>query len=185
MYWPAMSNDINEMLAKCSTCLMYRRENKREPLTLHEVPLLPWQKLGADIFEYGGNAYLLTVDYFSKYPEACLLQGKSASAVISHFRTVFARHGLPEILVADNIPFDSSEMRKFAAEYGFTINTPSPEHAASNGQNERMIGTVKQLMRKANEVSRDPHLALLAYRDTPVAGMPYSPAQLLMSRKLL
>ena len=47
-----------------------------------------------------------------------------------------------------------------------------------------MIGTVKQLMRKANEDSRDPHLALLAYRNTPVAGMPYSPAQLLMSRKL-
>ena len=110
------------------------------------------------------------MDYFSKYPEVCLLQGKSASAVSSHFRTVFARHGLPEILVADNMPFDSSEMIKFAAEYGFTFNTSSPEHAAPNGQSERMIGAVKQLMRKANEDSRDPHLALLAYRNTPVAG---------------
>ena len=118
------------------------------------------------------------------WPEVCLLQGKSASSMISHFRTVFARHGLPEILVADNMPFNSSEMRKFAAACGFTINTSSPEHAASNGQSERMIGTVKQLMRKANENSRDPHLALLAYRNTPVAGMPYSSAQLLMSRNL-
>ena len=78
----------------------------------------------------------LIVDYFSKYPEVCLLQGKSASAVSSHFRTVFARHGLPEILVAENMPFDSSEMIKFAAEYGFTFNTSSPEHAAPNGQSE-------------------------------------------------
>ena len=39
-------------------------------------------------------------------------------------------------------------------------------------------------MRKANEDSRDPHLALLTYRNTQVAGMPYSPAQLLLSRKL-
>ena len=82
------------------------------------------------------------------------------------------------------MPFDSCEMRKFAAEYGFAINTSSPEHAASNGQSDRMIGTVKQPMRKANEDSRDPHLALLAYRDTPVAGNPYSPAHLLMSRNL-
>ena len=104
--------------------------------------------------------------------------------MVSHFTTVFARHGLPEILVADKMPFDRCEMRKFTAEYGFTINTSSPEHAAPNGQSERMIGTVKQLMRKANEDSRDPHLALLAYRNIPVAGMPYSPAQLLMSRKL-
>ena len=163
MYWPAKSNDINEMIAKCSTCLKYRRENQRETLTSHEIPLLPWQKLEADIFEYGGSVYLLIVDYFAEYPEVYLLPGTSANAVISHFRRVFARHGLPEILVADNIPFDSSEMRTFAAEYGFTINTSSPEHAASNGQSERMIGTVKQLMRKANEDSRDPHLALLAY----------------------
>ena len=127
MYWPTKSNYIIEMIAKCSTCLKYRRENQREPLTPHKVPLLPWQKLGADIFEYGGNAYLLIVDYFSKYPEVCLLQGKSASAAISHFRTVFARHGLPDILVTDNMPFDSSEMRTFAADCGFAINTSSPE----------------------------------------------------------
>ena len=53
MYCLAMSSDINEMKAKCSTCLKYRRENQRESLTPHEVPLLLWQKLGADIFEFG------------------------------------------------------------------------------------------------------------------------------------
>ena len=184
MYWPAMSRDINELVAKCSTCMKYRRENTREPLISHEVPLRPWQKLGADIFDYGGKAYLIVVDYFSKYPEVCALQGKSASAVIKHFKSVFSRHGLPEVLVADNMPFNSCEMRQFAAEYCFTIKTSSPEHAQSNGQSERMIGTVKQLMRKAQEENRDPHLALLAYRNSPVAGMPYSPAELLMSRKL-
>ena len=131
--------------------------------------------------DYGGSTYLLIMDYFSKYPEVCLLQGKSASAVISHFRTVFARHGLPEIMVADNMPYDSSDMIMFATEYGFTINTSRPEHAASNNQSEQMIGTVKLLMRKANEDSRHPNLALLAYRNTPVAGNPYSPPQLLMT----
>ena len=106
------------------------------------------------IFEYGGSAYLLIVDYFSKYPEVCLLQGKSASAVISHFQD-----SVCETRTARNsgrrqyMPFDSSEMRKFAAEYGFATNTSNSEHAASYGQSERMIGTVKRLMRKANEVA--------------------------------
>ena len=44
------------------------------------------------------------------------------------------------------------------------------------------IGTVKQLMRKALEESKDIHLALLEYHNTPVAGLKYSPAQLLMCR---
>ena len=39
-------------------------------------------------------------------------------------------------------------------------------------------------MRKALEGSNDVHLALLHYRNTPVSGMAYSPAQLLMSRNL-
>ena len=88
-----MCSDINEMITKCSTCLKYRKENQREPLIPLEVPLLPWQKLGADIFDYGGEAYLIIVDYFSKYHGVCALQGKSASAVIKHLKTVFARHG--------------------------------------------------------------------------------------------
>ena len=39
-------------------------------------------------------------------------------------------------------------------------------------------------MRKPQEENRDPDLALLAYRNSPAAGIPYSPAELLMSRKL-
>lgn len=57
--------------------------------------------------------------------------------------------------------------------------TSSPHFAQSNGEAERMIRTVKDLFRKAD----DPHLALLSYRDTPgVNG--FSPAQLLMGRQL-
>ena len=35
------------------------------------------------------------------------------------------------------MPFNSSEMRKFAAEYGFTINTSSTEHARNVQRTER------------------------------------------------
>ena len=76
------------------------------------------------------------MDYFSKYPEVSALQGKSASVLIKYLKAVFVRHGLPEVLIANNMPFDSYEMRQFAARYCFTINTFSPEHAALNGQSE-------------------------------------------------
>jgi transposase InsO family protein len=184
MYWPSMSEEIGEMVAKCATCAKFRKENQREPLIPHDVPTLPWQKLGADIFDFGGKCYLAIVDYFSKYPEVCALPAKTAGTVIKQFKSVFARHGIPEVLVADNMPFNSQEMRQFAHEYGFVIKTSSPGFPQSNGQSERMIGTIKQLLRKAKEEDRDPNLALLAYRNTPVSGLPYSPAEMLMSRRL-
>ena len=39
-------------------------------------------------------------------------------------------------------------------------------------------------MRKSHHEGHDPYIALLQYRNTPVTEMKYSPAQLLMSRRL-
>ena len=87
MYWPSMCQEINDMIAKCSVCAKFRKANQREPLIPHEIPALPWQKVGADIFDFGGKTYLIIVDYFSKFPEVCLLQkGKTAGIVIKHFK---------------------------------------------------------------------------------------------------
>ena len=184
MYWPGMANDIGDYVSKCPASAKFRAKNPREPLVPHEVPQHPWAKLGTDIFEFAGKLYLVVVDYFSKYPEVCRLENKTASCVFSHLKSMFARHGILDELIADNMPFGNAEMRQFASQWDFTISTSSPEHPASNGQSERMVGIVKQLMRKANQEGRDPHLALLEYRNTPISGLSYSPSQLLMSRML-
>ena len=43
---------------------------------------------------------------------------------------------------------------------------------------------MKQMLRKADEEGRDPYIALLAYCNTAVTGMSYSPAQMLMNKVL-
>ncbi|GFO34956.1 transposon ty3-i Gag-Pol polyprotein [Plakobranchus ocellatus] len=150
----------------------------------HEIPNRPWAKLGADIFHFGGHDYLLVVDYFSKYPEIARLKTKTATGVKTVLRPIFARHGIPDKLIADNMPFNSYEMKQFAKEWNFTITTSSPTYAQSNGQSERYIQTVKNLIRKAVEENNDPNLALLSYRNIPIYGLEKSPAQLLFGRRL-
>ena len=150
----------------------------------HDVPKRPWSKLGTDLFAFGGHDYIVVVDYFSKFPEVSLLRDKTAEGIIVALKSIFARHGVPDTVVADNMPFASHRIREFADSWGFSVVTSSPRYPQSNGQSEKFVGTVKQLLRKAHHEGQDPHLALLQYRNTPVSGLKYSPAQLLMSRRL-
>ncbi|KAK2147599.1 hypothetical protein LSH36_545g02000 [Paralvinella palmiformis] len=71
----------------------------------------------------------------------------------------------------------------FAREYGFSHTTSSPGYPQSNGMAEKGVGIVKNLLTKAIESGNDPYLALLTYRSSPLA-CGYSPAELLMGRKL-
>jgi len=75
-------------------------------------------------------------------------------------------------------------MGEFAEEWKISPSTSSPHYSQSNGQAERAIQTVKNILRKANEADTDPYLALLQYRNTSVTGCDYSPAQMLFSRSL-
>ena len=96
-------------------------------------------------------------------------------------KTLFARNGVPEIVVSDNGPqYSSHEFNAFASHYNFTHTTSSPHHPRSNGQAERTVKTVKVLLKN----SADPQLALLLYRSTPLPWCSLSPAELLMGRKI-
>jgi hypothetical protein len=182
LYWPGMMSQIHDLVSQCSTCKQYANYQQRQPLQNHEIPDKPWFKLGSDLFEFKGEQYCLVVDYYSKFPEIVKLGKHSTSqAVITALKSIFSRHGIPRILVSDNGPcYASAEFRKFVSDWEFVHITSSPKYPRSNGMAERYVQTIKNLLMKA----RDPYLAMLEYRTTPVDDIGLSPAQLLMSRRL-
>ena len=184
VFWPGINQDIENLIGRCPTCNMFRRNQAAEPMTPHPVPATAYEKVGVDIFTIFGKDYLLVVDYFSKYPEYVQLSSKSADAVIQQLKTIFSRHGIPEVVMCDNNPFNSYAMNRFADAWGFKIVTSSPRYPKSNGQVERCVQTVKQLMKKSVESRQDIAIAMLQYRNAPIAGCEYSPAQLLFNRSL-
>ena len=86
-------------------------------------------------------------------------------SVISHLKSIFARHGIPEVVVSDNGPqYSSAVFEEFSKEYEFDHVTSSPKYPQANGEAERAVKTIKQLLEK----NSDPYLALLVYRSTPL-----------------
>lgn len=122
-------------------------------------------------------------DYFSRYPEIARLQSLTTQAVVTHCKSIFSRHGIPEVVVSDNGPQFSrvatSAFSTFARENGFKHVTSSPRYPQSNGLAEAAVKIIKTSMSKTG----DPYKTLLSYRTTPLKNG-YSPAELLMGRRL-
>ena len=182
MFWVGMMKEIQDIVERCEICARNNKKaNHKEPMISSEIPDRPSSKVGADLFELNGCHYLLTVDYYSKWPEVEKLDNLSSSNVIAYLKKQFSRFGYIDELVTDNGPqFASAEFKKFAKDYHFTHTTSSPHYSQSMGQTERYVQTVKNLIKK----SSDPSKALLDYRNTPLDSVNLSPAQLHIGRRL-
>ena len=179
VWWPGLSAQLEKVVKNCRECCREQLQ-RAEPLMPSVLPELPFQKVGTDLFEWEKRTYLLLVDYYSRYIEIALLSRPTAAEVITHLKSIFARHGIPELVMSDNGPqYSCDAFSEFAREYQFRHLTSSPLYPQSNGETERAVKTIKGLLKKES----DPYLALLSYRATPLQTG-YSPSELLMGRKL-
>ena len=163
-------NNGNGSTVRCTvvcaqTTRVYHQE---EPLISHEIRAKSWQKAGTDLFHFKNNGYLVIIDYFSNYLEVALLKSTTSSSIIAHMKSIFARHGVPEIVISDNGPqFASKEFAVFAAEWEFSHSTSSPRYPKANGLAERTVQTIKKYLEKSDMKNEDPYLAILAHRSCP------------------
>ena len=149
VWWPGLSRDIKSFVMNCSVCAQLRT-NSTEPSISSELPERPWQKVACDLFNFNNAVYLLVADYFSRWIEIALLdKGTTADYVISHLKSIFAKFGIPnELRFASGPQFSSFAFQKFANCYGFVHTFSSPRYPRSNGEAERAVQTVKNLLKK-------------------------------------
>ena len=100
IFRPGMSKQIEEIVAKCSTCQERSRVNQKEPLKPHDLPTRPWQKTAVDFFEWDKREHIVAVDYFSRFYEVSTIGSTKASLTIPKLKSFFSRHGSPEEVVS-------------------------------------------------------------------------------------
>lgn len=106
-YWPGVNNEIENFILKYKTCEKFRSANIKESVVLQPLPDLPYEKLGMDILTYKAKDYLAIIDYYSKWIEIKVLKHKDSNTIIKILKSIFSTHGIPKIIVSDNMPFNS------------------------------------------------------------------------------
>ena len=180
VWWPRMSQDIQDKVSSCKYCLEKRPAQPSEPLLTSVLPERPFERIAVDIMEVKGQHYLVCVDYYSRYIDIHQLYSLTSSAVIKKMKIIFAQHGIANTVVSDNgSQFAAMEFQQFAKDWNFCHVTSSPHYPQSNGEAERAVKTAKEIVKQ-----KDSQLALLTYRATPLPMLGVSPSELAFGRRL-
>ena len=180
VWWPGINQEIKNRVARCRHCLEKQNSQRSEPLIPTPLPERAFQKVGVDLLDFEGTDYLACTDYYSRYIDIVQLPQITSKAVVSALKSVFTRHGVPEVVTSDNgTQFTSQEFRKFTKEWNFIHETSSPHFPQANGKAENGVKIAKAILRQ-----EDPLLAILMYRTTLIVELGASPAELAFGRKL-
>ena len=126
-----------------------------------------WRRsAAADNTAVFGKKYQVVVDYFSKWIEVReLSRNPTSDQLISHFKSIFSRFGIPDIAFSDREPiYALASMRKFCEQYDIKKDLSSARYSQSNGQVERAIGHVKNIIKRCSGKIDDINMCLLDYR---------------------
>lgn len=109
--------------------------------------------------------------------------------IIDASRLIFSRNGLCDTIVSDNAScFTAKEFQDFLTHNDISHYRPPPYCPASNGQAERGVRVVKDLLKK-NKSNELLHMRLAAimlqYRSTPHSATGIAPSVSLNSRKFI
>lgn len=79
----------------------------------HDIPYQSFSKIGVDTGEFQEHNYLVEVYFYSRLIEAIRIYSKNSTTIINKIKEIFSRFGIPKLMVADNVPFASLEIKQF------------------------------------------------------------------------
>ncbi|UYV75052.1 hypothetical protein LAZ67_12002238 [Cordylochernes scorpioides] len=187
-WWPGINKNIEELARDCRIC---QETASMPPSTISEWtwPEKPWHRLHLDLAgPFMGRMFMVLVDAYTKWLEIVIIKDITSRTIIGHLREIFARFGLPEILVTDNgRQFVSSEFEEFTTINGIRHTKTSPYNPSTNGFAERYVREFKNSLRKnqgKDSIEINLQRFLFTHRAFPQTVLKEYPAELLMKRSI-
>ncbi|GJT15710.1 putative reverse transcriptase domain-containing protein [Tanacetum coccineum] len=125
-WWPNIKSDIATYVSKCLTCARVKAEHQRLSGLLVQPEIPEWKEI--DPLDKLARLYL---------------------------NRVVARHGIPASIICDRDGrFTSNFWRSFQKELGTDISMSIVYHPETDGQSDRTIQTLEDMLRSTKELCR-------------------------------
>lgn len=150
VYWFGLNRDIEKFVKSCRICNEMYIAQKPKTTNSWIPTTRPFSRLHADFFYFQQKVFLIIVDSKTKWLEIEYMpNGTDSCKVIKKFIAMFARVGLPDVVVTDGgPPFNSLAFIRFLENQGIKVMKSPPYNPQSNGQAERMVRLIKEVFKK-------------------------------------
>ena len=188
IFWPGLSNEIQDMVRSCEVCQVHQPSQQQEPMLQDPIPDRIFQSVSSDIFSIGHKYFVVYVDSLSGFPiVGSFTRFPDAADMVKKFKQFFQYSGIPLRLRSDQgTQYSAKVFQDFLSDYGVKWCPSTPHYPQSNGLAEVAVKTIKGILlkMKSPSIESDEFLnALLVYRNTP-RNDGYSPNQVLYGHNL-
>ncbi|KAI3769531.1 hypothetical protein L6452_00637 [Arctium lappa] len=176
-WWPVMKLDVARYVERCVTCLQVKAEHQRPYGSLQslEIPEWKWEHITMDFVTKlpktvrGHDTIWVVVDRLTKSAHFLAMRetlpmDKLAKLYIDE---VISRHGVPLSIVSDrDSRFTSHFWDGLQKEFGMRVKLNTTYHPQTDGQSERTIQTLEDMLRSCVidfGGSWDSHLPLVEF----------------------
>nr|GEW41645.1 putative reverse transcriptase domain-containing protein [Tanacetum cinerariifolium] len=134
-WWPNMKADIATYVRKCLTCA-------KERITMDFITKLPRTQSGYD-------SIWIIVDRLTKFAHFIPVNEKFKTKKLAqvYLKEIVCKHGVPGSIISDRDPiFASRFWRSLQESLGTSLDMSIAYHPQTNGQSERMIQTLEDML---------------------------------------
>ncbi|KAD3066571.1 hypothetical protein E3N88_34451 [Mikania micrantha] len=157
-WWPGMKRDVVKHVSKCLTCMQVKAEHQKpygklQPL---EIPMWKWEHITMDLItklprtRKGCDTIWVIVDRLTKSAHFLPIRETYSSDKMAeiYVREIVSRHGVPVTIISDrDTRFTSRFWRNFQEELGTKLLLSTAYHPQTDGQSERTIQTLEDMLR--------------------------------------
>ncbi|GJT17518.1 putative reverse transcriptase domain-containing protein, partial [Tanacetum coccineum] len=129
-WWPRMKKDIAEYVSKCLTCLKVKAKHQRT--------------------SSGHDTIWVIVDRLTKYAHFLPMRKDYKMDILArlYLNEIVARHGVPILIISDHDSrFTSRFWQSMQEALGTRLDMSTAYHPQNDGQSERTIQTLEDLLR--------------------------------------
>ncbi|GAB2236277.1 hypothetical protein Droror1_Dr00028206, partial [Drosera rotundifolia] len=198
-WWNGMKKSIAEFVARCLVCQQVKIEHQKPAGLLQPLPIPEWKwehvtmdfVTGLPLTQRGHDGIWVVVDRLTKSAHFLAVNMTYSTDQLAdlYIREVVRLHGAPVSIISDReTRFSSQYWQSLQEAFGTRLNMSTAYHPQTDGQSERTIQTLEDMLRACTlewKDSWDSHLPLVefAYNNSTHSSTGVAPYEALYGRR--